>query len=109
MSETGYIDLSRKDYIDIEEFREAGYLQEANRRFFHPLGLALSLMREVDGAWKLHGIWDYRDDPEGIIFGDLDNPESKEKARQIDEEWIKRAVVRMKNLGFIVQPIPENE
>ena len=99
--------MSDIKYIDIEEFREAGYLQEANRRFFHPLGLALSLGKAEDESWNLHGIWDYRDDPEGIIFGDLDSPESREKAQRIDEEWVKRAIVRMKSLGYIVQPIPD--
>ncbi len=51
--------------IDIKEFREAGYLQEANRRFFHPLGLALEITRHEDGTETLSGVWDYRDDPEG--------------------------------------------
>lgn len=29
--------------MDVEEFRELGYLQEVNRRVLHPLGLALSV------------------------------------------------------------------
>jgi hypothetical protein len=29
--------------MDIGEFLEKGYLQEANRLFFHPLGLALTV------------------------------------------------------------------
>jgi hypothetical protein len=28
-----------------DEFREKGYLQEVNRRFFHPLGIALAAIR----------------------------------------------------------------
>lgn len=32
--------------IDIKEFRESGYLQELNRTFLHPLGLALEV--EID-------------------------------------------------------------
>lgn len=28
----------------VTEFRELGFLQEANRQFFHPLGLALSIV-----------------------------------------------------------------
>ena len=54
--------------IDIKEFREKGFLQEANRLFFHPLGLALEVMIDEDGSEKLGGVWDYRDDPEGILF-----------------------------------------
>ena len=29
--------------IPLTELRDAGYLQEANRQFFHPLGLALTI------------------------------------------------------------------
>jgi hypothetical protein len=58
--------------IDIAEFRKAGFLQEVNRQFFHPLGLALEVVAEEDGSEHLGGVWDYRDDPEGIVFaGDL--------------------------------------
>jgi len=57
--------------MDIKEFREFGFLQEANRLFFHPLGLALEIMIDDEtGEECLGGIWDYRDDPEGMAFGD---------------------------------------
>jgi hypothetical protein len=36
--------------MNIAEFREAGYLQESNRRFFHPLGLALELTAQKQAA-----------------------------------------------------------
>lgn len=82
--------------IDIAEFREIGFLQEVNRQFFHPLGLALEVVIEdcdncgasgidmvgypatsepcpVCGGNKqterLGGVWDYRDDPEGMVYG----------------------------------------
>jgi hypothetical protein len=56
--------------IDIKEFREKGFLQEVNRKFFHPLGLALEvIINEETGEETLGGIWDYRDDPEGMFFG----------------------------------------
>ncbi len=55
--------------IDIKEFRALGFLQEANRLFFHPLGLALEvIVDEENGAEMLGGVWDYRDDPEGMFF-----------------------------------------
>jgi hypothetical protein len=57
--------------MDIKEFRELGFLQEANRQFFHPLGLALEvIVDEETGETSLGGIWDYRDDPEGMFFMD---------------------------------------
>ncbi len=39
--------------IDIKEFREKGYLQEVNRRFFHPLGLALEIIIKDDKIERL--------------------------------------------------------
>jgi hypothetical protein len=77
--------------IDIAEFRERGYLQEVNRLMLHPLGLALEVVvddckfcaasgridggknhcEHCDGRGKterLGGVWDYRDDPEGMMY-----------------------------------------
>ena len=86
--------------IDIKEFRRLGILQEANRKFFHPLGLALEvIINEEDGTETLGGIWDYREDPEGNFFSEdmikqeaIDYVEklrkSKIKARkEIQEEY----------------------
>lgn len=57
--------------IDIKEFREKGFLQEANRKFFHPLGLALEvIINDETGEETLGGVWDYREDPEGNFFSD---------------------------------------
>lgn len=63
--------MSNKDikFIDIKEFREKGFLQEVNRQFFHPLGLALAVYIDEDGNESLQGVWDYREDPEGNFFG----------------------------------------
>jgi len=70
--------------MNIKEFRELGFLQEANRLFFHPLGLALEVIIEDDsGETRLGGIWDYRDDPEGIFF-EIDNS-MKDKAKKVDD------------------------
>ena len=58
-------------YLDIKEFREKGFLQEVNRQFFHPLGLALeTTIDEETGGETLGGIWDYRLDPEGMVFAE---------------------------------------
>lgn len=59
-------------YMDLNEFWELGLLQEVNRKFFHPLGLALSinLNQDTGKVDSLGGIWDYRDDPEGIFFAE---------------------------------------
>lgn len=64
--------MSEIKRIDIADFREQGFLQEANRQFFHPLGLAVEIVVEKDGTERLGGVWDYRDDPEGILYGEGD-------------------------------------
>lgn len=116
--------------IDIAEFRREGYLQELNRRFLHPLGLALEVVVEPcpcrDGTIeegppgathtvtcptchgdkqreRMGGVWDYRDDPEGIYYdGQLD----PEKAGHIDALTKERFAPRKKALGFAIEPIP---
>ena len=60
--------INNINFLDVKEFREKGYLQEANRLFFHPLGLALSVDIDKEGNESFGGIWDYRDDPEGMTF-----------------------------------------
>lgn len=52
--------------IDVAEFRSEGYLQEVNRRFLHPLGLALEVTRVDDEGWA------------------ADNPRVKAMAEAID-------------------------
>ncbi len=89
------------NYIDINEFREAGYLQELNRRFLHPLGLALEVVVEEDGTERLGGIWDYRDDPEGMRYAD---DGLADKATAIDDELTRRAPARIAALGYMIQP-----
>jgi hypothetical protein len=92
------------------EFRERGYLQEVNRRFLHPLGLALAARVHVDeGEPGEHFfVIDSRDDPEGFVFG----PDPREghhmvdydKVQMIEEEWQVRGDVRLERFGWIVQP-----
>lgn len=94
--------------MDIAEFRDAGYLQELNRQFLHPLGLALAVERDKeDGSCILHSIWDYRDDPEGMMYDpdELNSPDGQAKAERVLTEWEEKAEVRDENLGFVIQPI----
>jgi hypothetical protein len=96
--------------IDIKEFREKGYLQELNRRFLHPLGLALEIIQEHDGTEILGSIWDYREDKEGMYY-DINNSDIerinrfKEKKSFIDSELEKRNEERKNLLGFDIEPI----
>lgn len=91
-------------YISIAEFREAGYLQELNRGFLHPLGLALEIKINDDGTESLNGIWDCRDDPEGINYVNIDLSEKAEQIAAIREE---RHLARENALGYWQQPADE--
>lgn len=93
-------------YMNIKEFREEGYLQEANRLFFHPLGLALEVVIDENNNESLGGIHDYRKDPEGTVYGNgiikqykIDNVS---KLREAKREY------REKLLGNIIQS-PDKE
>ena len=94
------VGVSEIKRIDIAEFREQGYLQELNRRFLHPLGLALEIVVDDDGDERLGGIWDYRDDPEGIYYGDLD----WQKYNAVEQRWREREPERVARIGYMVQP-----
>lgn len=89
--------------MDVGEFKDFGYLQELNRRFLHPLGLSLMVEQDKHGTWRLAGIWDYRDDLEGIICAD--GVLSFDKQLRVNQEMIKRDIKRLRKLGFVIQPV----
>jgi hypothetical protein len=87
--------------MSVKDFRERGYLQELNRRFLHPLGLAIESVVEADGSEHFGRIWDYREDPEGIYF----NPgPDVDKTDQVSVEWTAREPMRQNALGYVIQP-----
>lgn len=87
--------------IDIKDFRAEGYLQEVNRQFLHPLGLALEVIVFPDGTEVLGGVWDYRDDPEGVIFAEDDLDPMKRDC--IGSLQLSRGRIRAEQLGYIIQ------
>lgn len=100
--------------ISIKEFKEKGYLQELNRRFLHPLGLALALKVDSIDCYSLDRIWDFRDDPEGMFYNLADSDQERidrfeKNAEFIQSEFEKRMEVRFEKLGFETEPIPTNE
>lgn len=95
--------------MNIKEFRENGYLQELNRQFLHPLGLALEAMIDENGEEKLGGVWDYRDDPEGLYYNLRNSDKSRierfrKNAEFMDSLFITKENYREKNLGFFIEP-----
>ena len=98
--------------VSAQEFRKKGYLQELNRTFLHPLGMALEIIIDnITGEEKIGGILDYRDDDEGIIF-DLKNSNQDRIDRFVKnrdfilKEFHKRTDARSESLGFMVEPLP---
>jgi hypothetical protein len=85
--------------MSIKEFRRLGLLQEVNRRFFHPLGLALEAEESTSGEWSLSSIWDCRDDPEGILYAQIDRTKFRRARAFIQQRFAERRHI----LGFIVQ------
>ncbi len=87
--------------MDIAEFVDLGYLQEANRQFFHPLGLALAVEVDEDGTGYITGVWDEREDLEGIWF---DPPPEAAKEAFVRGERHRRDGHRVRALGSVIQP-----
>ena len=77
---------------NIKELREMGLIHELNRLFLHPMGLALEDVISDNGEEKLGGIWDYRDDPEGIMFDSV----SPEFINKIENETYAKMIAREK-------------
>lgn len=97
-------DLDRKPrrkskYIPPDELVDEGYLQEVNRQFFHPLGLALSVNDKGD-----INVLDNRDTKEGMHFkeGVMDFIKYV-NVRSLQEL---RGNIRQEKLGYRIQPVP---
>ena len=86
-------------YLDAKTLREDGYLQEVNRMFFHPLGLAAEVNLET-GEIKIQ---DHRNDPEGVIYSeDIDLLPACIRYTEIENA---RRPIRRKLLGFYMQDV----
>lgn len=87
--------------LSIREFVEFGFLQELNRQFLHPLGMALEVVVDNEsGEMSLGGIWDYRHDAEGMLFSDGIDEEKRARVEAFQRE---RFQSRQDALGFVYQ------
>lgn len=95
--------------LSVKEFRELGFLQELNRLFLHPRGLALSTLQDMDGNELFAGIWDCREAPEGIAFEAhlLATATATEKRDRVEQEYLRHLECRMAIHGSAIQAIPE--
>ncbi len=94
IEEGGYMETT----LSIREFKESGLLQEVNRLFFHPRGMALTIEAPMDltkeDGWKLAHI-QVTDDPEGFMFTDLEQGSGMTASLMLAE----RLYPRMKMFG----------
>lgn len=85
-------------FIDLDEFRAEGFLLEANRRFFHPLGLALAVSID-DASGKAVGmcVQDHRDDPEGVMYEPdvLSTPEARKQRDAVQQLGESKRLARL--------------
>ena len=89
------------DYIDPKEFIDSGLLQEANRMFFHPRGLAMTVVIDDDGTHSIGQIQDHRKSPGGVVFGkDGIDPKKREYS---DELLRKNLPERVRAIGGVIQ------
>lgn len=102
--------MSELKKMGVKEFRELGYLQELNRQFLHPLGLALEIVVDDDENESFGKVWDSREDPQGIIY-DIANSDSERRTKFfkncafVESERQKFEKSRIETLGFFVEPI----
>jgi hypothetical protein len=96
--------------LSLKELREGGYLQEANRIFWHTVGLAMAVVYDDDSG-EPTGVefYDYRDDPEGVFFGPAASTEEAEerlaKARKIAAEINAKREARNAKCGSYTQDL----
>lgn len=111
------MDINDDKKMNLKEFRDFGFLQEVNRNFFHPLGLAMGVYWDENDLQNKQGfdteneepigiiIWDWRDDAEGGAFQTLDDDDSRSKADRVENLRAEIAELRQSSFGWVVQPI----
>lgn len=100
--EEGVIETVRK--MDIREFRELGLVHEINRLLLHPLGMALEVALDpATGEESLSGVWDCREDQEGVLYADetLNAVKAERVAHLMEQRGERRGAV----LGYVIQPV----
>ena len=94
-------------FASIDELLELGVLQEANRLFFHVLGLELCAVLDPNEGLVLR----VRDEgylEGGVVFGHHDPEWSEvrqERARRVSREFEQAMSSRRERYGFELQPI----
>lgn len=90
------------------ELLDEGWVQEANRLFFHPRGLALAVDRDMADGFYAY-VYDARTDPEGWVFGpgEIDDDLALTKAGLVNAKFVAKQATRIERFGWIIQPVPD--
>lgn len=102
-------DAEHSNVMSIEEFYRKGFLQEVNRIFFHPLGMALSVTwdekNEIPTGFG--PIYHYNNDDEGMLYSDevLHTPEALKKHKYVKNFTEVKHFIREKVLGYVIQKV----
>ena len=89
--------------LDLNELRDSGLLQEVNRRFFHPIGLALAVIFDEDETPIDLSIVDAREDPEGILYAEITSTTAN-KFNAVEAVMKECHAKRYQALGYVYQP-----
>jgi len=93
-----------KENEAVKVLLDSGLLFEINRHILHPLGFALAVSVDDNGNHKFDGLWDNRDDVEGMIFSEEVLVEGTKKYTEyMKQEGYKKFGERYKKLGFLRQ------
>lgn len=87
-------------YLPAEGLRSTGVIQELNRQFLHPLGLALEVSVDKTGKERIAGITMVTED---AVLPTV-NAQKADNVQQLRLTIHKR---RSKALGFAIQPLPK--
>jgi len=97
--------IGKMDKMGLAELQVLGVLQEANRLFFHPLGLALAFVFDDDSRATGEVMILATEDPEGIAF----LPPNADKGAAFERWQRDRCPDRYKQLGWKIEPLGGKE
>lgn len=90
-------------FMNLQEFVDFGLLQEVNRQWAHPRGLAFAVACDENMQPLYLLVQDRRTDSEGVIYDS--STLDVDKACRVRDDYVARGLIRIRALGFVVQPI----
>ncbi len=94
----GAVTMTEGEVEHLRSIADRPALDSETRSFLRDLAV-----RALTSEERLGGVWDNREDPEGIEYGA--NLLSEERARSVAETWDRRRPARVAALGYMVQPL----